>query len=135
MLNGIKVLPDRDDRTSFILFVTNLTNQALGGTLLDKAKGKRGSQGPDPKRGTTDKTAANIFIQDFELDHENLKPNQGVLNRLESRPRVSSPTATKKRPGTDGQQPVNLVKNIAKGSCRRDIDRGKRIDAIWQAVP
>lgn len=109
MLNRVKIIHLAMIVLLVILFVTDLTNQALGGTLLDKAKGKVEIQNQTQKGEQPTIVPQTIFIQDFELDHENLKPDQGVLNRLGSRPRVLPQLRQKNDPEQTASNLVNLM--------------------------
>jgi hypothetical protein len=130
MLNGIKVLQTAMIMLLAILFVTSLTNQALGGTLLDKAKGKVEVKDQTQKGEQPTKVPQTIFIQDFELDHENLKPNQGMLNRLESRPRVLPQLRQKNDPEQTASNLVNLMSESLQKSFENAGTAAQRIDAI-----
>ena len=130
MLNGIKVLQTAMIMLLGIIPVTSLTNHAFAGELLDKATGKVEVQDQTLKGEQPTKVPQTIFIQDFELDHENLKPNQGVLNRLESRPRVLPQLRQKNDPEQTASNLVNLMSESLQKSFENAGTAAQRIDAI-----
>ena len=112
------------------LFEINLTNEALGGGLLDKATGKVEVKDQTLKGEQPTKMPQAIFIQDFELDYENLKPDQGVLNRLGSRPRVLPPPRQKNDPEQTARNLVNLMSESLQKSFEDAGTTAQRIDAM-----
>jgi hypothetical protein len=102
------------------MFVTSLTDHALGGELLDKATGKvevqdQTMQGKQP--ATVPQT---ILIQDFELDYGNVQSDPGLIDRLESRPRVLP--IPKLRQKDDPEQKAKNLVNLMSESLQKNFN-------------
>lgn len=130
MLNGMKVMQAAIIILFGIIFETNLTNQALGGGLLDKATGKVKVQNQTLKGEQPTKVPQTIFIQDFELNYENFTPNQGVLDRLSSRPRVLPQLRQKNDPEQEARKLVYLMSESLQKSFEKAGIEAQRIDSV-----
>lgn len=134
MVNGMKII-----RTAMIVLfvffgVTNLTNQVLGGELLNKATGKVKVKDETQKGEQPTKAPRTIFIQDFALDHENFKPDQGVVERFASRPRVLPPLRQKNDPEQKASNIVNQMSDSLKENFEKAGTAAQRIDLV-QGLP
>jgi hypothetical protein len=107
-----------------VLVVTSFNHQAFGGALLDKATGKVEIQSQTLKGEQPATVPKTIFIQDFELDYENIKSDQGVLERLKSRPRVLPQLRQKNDPEQDAGNLVDLMSASLQERFKKYRDRG-----------
>jgi len=130
MLNRMKIIQLAGIVLLVILFVPNLTNQALGGGLLDKATGKVEVQDQTLKGEQPTKVPQTIIIKDFELASSNLDVDEGVLNHLAARPRVLPQLRQKNDPEQEARKLVNLMSKSLQKNFENAGITAQRIDSV-----
>jgi hypothetical protein len=129
MSNGMKVMQAAIIIVFGIIFETNLTNQALGGGLLDKATGKVEVQDQTLKGEQPTKVPQTIIIKDFELASTNLDVDEGVLNHLATRRRVPI-LRQKNDPEQEARKLVNLMSKSLQKKFENAGITAQRIDSV-----
>ena len=130
MLNGIKILQTAMIVLLGIIPMTSLTNHGFAGELFDKATGKVEVQGQALKGEQPTTKPHTIFIQDFELDYDNFKADEGVLDRLRDRPRVLPQLRQKNDPEQKARNLVNQMSDSLQKNFENAGIAAQRIDSV-----
>ena len=130
MVSSMKIIQRSMIVLFVILCVVTSTNQASGDRLFDKAMGKVEVQGQALKGEQPTTTPQTIFIQDFELDYDNFKADEGVLDRLRDRPRVLPQLRQKSDPEQEARNLVNLMSRSLQESFENAGLMAQQIEAV-----
>ena len=130
MVSSMKIIQRSMIVLFVILCVVTSTNQASGDRLFDKAMGKVEVQGQALKGEQPTTKPQTIFIQDFELDYDNFKADEGVLDRLRDRPRVLPHLPQKSDPEQEARNLVNLMSRSLQESFENAGLMAQQIEAV-----
>jgi len=130
MVSSMKIIQRSMIVLFVILCVVTSTNQASGDRLFDKAMGKVEVQGQALKGEQPTTKPQTIFIQDFELDYDNFKADEGVLDRLRDRPRVLPQLRQKNDPEQKARNLVNQMSDSLQKNFENAGIAAQRIDSV-----